>query len=126
MTPTRLHHVHFTVPSDAVDQARAFYCGVLGLEEMEKPESLKPRGGLWLLLNEVQIHIGVQDGVERQPLKAHLAFQVEDLEAWQTKLTDYGLTLLDSIPIPGYARFETRDPFGNRLEFIQPLMPPPV
>jgi hypothetical protein len=23
------------------------------------------------------------------------------------------------VPIPGYERFEFRDPFGNRVEFIQ-------
>ena len=28
---------------------------------------------------------------------------------------------LESIPIPGHDRFECRDPFGNRLEFIQAL-----
>jgi hypothetical protein len=24
------------------------------------------------------------------------------------------------VPIPGYDRFEFRDPFGNRVEFIRP------
>jgi len=27
--------------------------------------------------------------------------------------------ILDGIPIPGYQRFEFRDPFGNGIEFIQ-------
>ena len=30
-----------------------------------------------------------------------------------------GVDLIEGIPIPGYDRFEFRDPFGNRVEFIQ-------
>ena len=52
--------------------------------------------------------------------KAHLAYQVNDLDAWQNVLSSAGYTILVGEPIPGYERFETRDPFGNRLEFIQP------
>jgi hypothetical protein len=32
-----------------------------------------------------------------------------------------GAQILESVPIPGYRRFEFRDPFGNRVEFIQPV-----
>jgi hypothetical protein len=31
-----------------------------------------------------------------------------------------GIEILESVAIPGYARFEFRDPFGNRVEFIAP------
>nr|WP_207229352.1 VOC family protein [Ktedonosporobacter rubrisoli] len=44
-----------------------------------------------------------------------------DVEAWRNKLEAHGIKALDAVPIPGYARFEIRDPFGNRLEFIQAL-----
>jgi hypothetical protein len=27
--------------------------------------------------------------------------------------------VIDSVPLPGHDRFEFRDPFGNRVEFIQ-------
>jgi SAM-dependent methyltransferase len=43
---------------------------------------------------------------------------------WRQRLSEAGLEILESIPIPGFDRFETRDPFGNRLEFIQPLFDP--
>ena len=33
-------HVQITVPTASVDAARTFYCGLLGLREIEKPESL--------------------------------------------------------------------------------------
>ena len=45
---TRLHHAQVTVPPGAEEEARRFYCGFLGLTEIEKPEALQPRGGLWL------------------------------------------------------------------------------
>ena len=43
------------------------------------------------------------------------------LAAWRDKLAAIGVEALESVPIPGFDRFECRDPFGNRMEFIQPL-----
>jgi catechol 2,3-dioxygenase-like lactoylglutathione lyase family enzyme len=117
----RLHHVQITIPKGAEDEARAFYCGVLGLREIEKPESLKGRGGFWIEIADQQIHIGTEDGVDRMMTKAHLAYEVEDLAYWLSKMHENGIEIGDSVPIPGYERFEIRDPFGNRLEFIQPV-----
>jgi catechol 2,3-dioxygenase-like lactoylglutathione lyase family enzyme len=107
------------VSPDDVEQARAFYCDVLGLPEIEKPDSLKGRGGFWLALGNQQIHVGVED--KSPPTKAHIAYEVESLELWRKRLTDHGVSVQESVPIPGYDRFECRDPFGNRLELIQPL-----
>ena len=124
MTPqpvTRLHHVMVTIPKGAADEARAFYCGVLGMSETAKPASLRGRGGFWLQLGEIQIHVGVEDGVDRRATKAHFAYQVDDVLGWMDKLAALGIMPTDSVPIPGCARFEFRDPFGNRVELIQPL-----
>lgn len=117
----RLHHAQITIPTGAEAQAHAFYCGLLGLQEIEKPDSLKGRGGFWIELGDVQIHIGTEDGVDRTTTKAHLAYQVNDLPAWHRRLTEAGIEIGDSVPIPGYERFEFRDPFGNRVEFIQTI-----
>ncbi len=99
--------------------ARAFYCDVLGLVEKEKPESLQGRGGFWLSAGHQEVHVGTEDGVERLDTKAHIAYLVEDIEYWKTCLKKKKIDMLDSIPIPGYKRFEFRDPFGNRVEMIQ-------
>jgi catechol 2,3-dioxygenase-like lactoylglutathione lyase family enzyme len=117
----RLDHVQLTIPKGMEDAARAFYCDTLGMTEVEKPEALKGRGGFWLQLSGFQVHIGTEDGVERLRTKAHPAFQVEELEAVRGVLERAGLTVEDGIPIPGMRRFECRDPFGNRLEFLQLL-----
>lgn len=119
MTIQQLHHVQITVPSDRVKDAREFYLDVLGLSEMSKPESLQTRGGYWMVLGNIQIHVGVEEGVDRTATKGHIAYQVDDLVFWREKLTQHNIIILDSIPIPGYDRFEFRDPFGNRVEMIQ-------
>lgn len=117
----RIHHAQITVPPGQEDAARAFYRDALGLEEVPKPEPLRGRGGFWLQLGDVQVHVGSEDGVGRERTKAHLAYEVSDLEACRRKLRDLGVEPIASIPIPGYARFEFRDPFGNRVEFLQSL-----
>ena len=121
MTIIGLHHVQITIPHDKEDAARAFYLGVFGLPEVEKPDSLKPRGGFWVDLGDRQLHIAMEDGVDRSLTKAHVAYQVDDLERWRDKLTAAALSILDSVPIPDFNRFECRDPFGNRMEFIEAL-----
>lgn len=115
----RLHHAQITIPQGAEEQGRAFYCGVLGLREVEKPAALAGRGGFWLQLGDVQVHVGTEDGVEHAATKAHLAYQVDDLDYWQARLCEHGIAILDAVPIPGYTRCEFRDPFGNRVELIQ-------
>ncbi len=123
MTIIRLNHVQITVPKDAVDQARAFYCDVLGLTEIEKPEALQGRGGFWLTVGDSQVHVGIENGVDRSATKAHVAYEVDNLDVWRKRMTEQGVDMDTSVPIPGYDRFEIRDPFGNRVEFIQPSDP---
>ena len=114
-----VHHAQITVPIGEEDAARAFYCGLLGLAEIEKPEALAGRGGFWLEIDGFQVHVGTEDDVSRNRSKAHVAYMVRDIEHWRTKLVENKVEILDGIPIPHYRRFEFRDPFGNRVEFLQ-------
>jgi catechol 2,3-dioxygenase-like lactoylglutathione lyase family enzyme len=114
-----VHHAQVSIPVGAEVEARAFYCGILGLREVAKPESLDGRGGFWLELEGFQIHFGTEDGIDRTKSKAHLAYLVSDLDNWRETLATNGCSIIDGIPIPGYDRFEFRDPFGNRVEFLE-------
>ena len=114
-----VHHAQITVPKGAENQARKFYCEFLGLKEIPKPEALRTRGGFWLEIGSFQVHVGTEDDFDRAKTKAHLAYLVEDLEGWRAKLGNYGIKILEGIPIPEYKRFEFRDPFGNRMEFLE-------
>ena len=119
MTLEALHHVQISIHKGSEDEARAFYKDILGLREIPKPDPLAGRGGFWLELGGTQIHFGTEDGVDRAKTKGHAAYLVKDLEKWRQKLTDAGCEVMNGIPIPGYDRFEFRDPFGNRVEFLQ-------
>ncbi len=115
----KINHVQISVPTGSEDEVRDFYCRILGLKEVPKPESLRGRGGLWLKVGDQAIHFGTEDVADRAASKRHVAFEVESLEEARRELERAGITLLEGIPIPGYDRFEFRDPFGNRIELMQ-------
>ena len=97
---------------------------MLGLSEIPKPPGLAGRGGFWLQVGDRQVHVGTEDGFDRLSTKAHLAYEVTDVARWRVVMETNGVRVLDSVAIEGFDRFEARDPFGNRIEFIQPLRSP--
>jgi catechol 2,3-dioxygenase-like lactoylglutathione lyase family enzyme len=118
-TILQVHHAQITIPNDAETEAREFYCDFLGLKEIPKPASMRNRGGFWLELGGFQIHVGTEDGFDRTKTKAHLAYQVEKLDDWREMLSEKGFEILEGVSIPNFRRFEFRDPFGNRVEFLE-------
>ena len=119
-----VHHVQVSIPAGSEPIAREFYCGVLGMREIAKPDALAGGGGFWAELNGFQIHFGTEDGIERERSKAHVAYLAADLEACRRTLEEMGVSVKDGIAIPGFTRFEFRDPFGNRVELLQRLDSP--
>ena len=114
-----LHHAQITIPKGTEEKARAFYCGLLGLDEHPKPEILQGRGGFWLAVGDRQVHVGTEDGVDRHRSKAHVAYEVRDLVAWRVRLQAAGVEFLEGASLPGLNRIEFRDPFGNRVEMVE-------
>ena len=106
-------HVQVAAPPGCEEAARAFYGGVLGLEELPKPEALAARGGAWFRVGGQQLHVGVEPDFA-PARKAHPAFAVEDLDALAGRLGDVRW----DDEIPGVRRFYASDPWGNRLEFV--------
>ena len=117
----KVQHAQITIPTGAETEAREFYCNVLGLKEIPKPEILRDRGGFWLEIGAFQVHVGTEGNFDRSQTKAHIAYEVADLELWREKLTAQNIEILEGLPIPHYRRFEFRDPFGNRVEFLEKL-----
>jgi len=111
-------HVQVTAPRGEEQRAKDFYGGVLGLPEIPKPTALVGRGGAWYQCGALQLHLGLEDDF-RPRRKGHPAFLVRDLEAMRRRLEGAGMPVIVDAQIPGYRRFESRDPFGNRLEFLQ-------
>ncbi|HZQ10124.1 MAG TPA: VOC family protein [Anaerolineae bacterium] len=117
---TGIHHIQLTAPPNSEDLARKFYGELLGLLEIEKPAELKKRGGVWFEVGEQQLHIGIEPD-SHAPRKSHPAFSVAGLDAVREQLEIAGYTTKSDELFIGYNRFYVRDPFGNRLEFMEPL-----
>ncbi len=114
-----LHHVQLAMPAGEEDAAVAFYAGVLGLEQVPKPPELSPRGGVWFRAGNLEVHLGVEEGF-RPAVKAHPAFTVTNLERVRARVEMSGYKAIDTVQLPGFNRVYVRDPFGNRLELIEP------
>jgi catechol 2,3-dioxygenase-like lactoylglutathione lyase family enzyme len=123
MRITRLDHVQLAMPAGGEDRAREFYEGVLGISEIPKPPHLAKRGGCWFERGDLKIHLGVEaDFLPAR--KAHPALVVEDLRALAEKLRSQGYVLDEDEPLEGYQRIYVDDPFGNRIELMEPLVGP--
>ncbi len=114
-----LHHVQLALPPGGEDACRAFYVGVLGLTEVEKPPVLAARGGLWVRSDRLELHLGVEPDFRPQR-KAHPGIVVADLDAVAERLTRAHRPVTWDDAFPGMRRFYTEDDHGNRLEFLQP------
>lgn len=115
-----LDHVQLAMPRGREDEARAFYGGLLGLPEQPKPPNLAKRGGCWFESDVVKVHLGVESDFA-PARKAHPAFVVDDVRALAAKLMAAGHRVVEDEPLAGYDRVYADDPFGNRIEFMQPL-----
>lgn len=113
-----LHHLQLAMPAGEENTARSFYCELLGLEEVPKPEHLARRGGCWFKAPELELHLGVELDF-RPARKAHPAFAVRGLRSLQKRLERAGVEIVEDTQLDGHTRFYAFDPFGNRLEFIE-------
>ena len=114
------NHIQIAVPPGRDGEVRGFYGGCLGLVEVPKPAHLAVRGGVWFTVGTQQLHVGVEAEF-RAARRAHPAFQVTALDALRARIDSYGLATVDGDPLPGHRRFYADDPFGNRLEFDEPV-----
>jgi catechol 2,3-dioxygenase-like lactoylglutathione lyase family enzyme len=119
MPVTRLDHVQLAMPTGREAEARAFYDCALGIPEVRKPANLAKRGGCWFELGALKIHLGVEADF-RPARKAHPALIVDDLETLSAALTKAGYSLHTDEPLEGYTRVYVDDPFGNRIELMEP------
>ena len=115
-----IDHVQVCIPPGKETEARNFYSGILELEEIEKPDSLKPNGGIWYRVGDSQeLHIGIEE--PGTPTKAHPAFEILHLDEARNYFERSGIDIHEEARIPHISRFSIRDPFGNRLEFLEKL-----
>ncbi len=114
-----LDHVQVAITPGGEDEARRFYGDLLRMPEVAKPSALAGRGGVWFACGAQQLHCGVEAPVARS--RRHPALRTDDLDATRTRLEAAGFPIHTDAELPGYRRFYTEDPFGNRIECIQRL-----
>jgi catechol 2,3-dioxygenase-like lactoylglutathione lyase family enzyme len=114
---TGLHHVQLAMPRGGEPDARAFYAGVIGLDEVSKPAQLAGRGGCWFRSATLELHLGVEEPFHPAK-KAHPALLTHSLGEVERRLRAAGCVIKHDEQLCGYERFYAADPFGNRLEFL--------
>jgi catechol 2,3-dioxygenase-like lactoylglutathione lyase family enzyme len=113
-----LDHVHLAIPVGGEERARKFYCGILGFEEIKKPALLRKNGGAWFRQGSVNIHVGIEEPFIAAK-RAHPAICVKHIDALKDYLHDKHVDFVVDERLPGANRFYIRDPFGNRIEFLE-------
>jgi catechol 2,3-dioxygenase-like lactoylglutathione lyase family enzyme len=95
----RADHIHICVPAERLEEAKAFYTTVMGLEQIYRPDDIFNNAGYWFNIGDIQLHIG----------------------AARALLTENQIEITEEPVIPGRNRFAFIDPFGNRMELLQRL-----
>lgn len=119
-----LDHVNLLIDTadDALDRARAFYQELLGLEPLDRPANTDSgRPGAWYQCGFQQLHLTTETdaSIVNSASRRHPAFRVADLNALRERLQKAGIETIAGNRFPGQERFFVRDPWGNRLEFVE-------
>jgi catechol 2,3-dioxygenase-like lactoylglutathione lyase family enzyme len=115
----RVHHVQLAIPPGGEDASRAFWREALGMRELAKPPVLAARGGCWFGADGIEVHLGVErDFVPAR--KAHPGLLISRLRDLAARLEEHGVAVQWDDDFPGHDRFYAHDPFGNRVEFLEP------
>jgi hypothetical protein len=104
----------------ARSRSRRVLRGLLGIPRIPKPPHLARRGGCWFERGDLKIHLGVEQDF-RPAAKAHPALIVDDVRTLAAAIAAAGYAIVDDEPLDGYDRIYAYDPFGNRVELMEPL-----
>jgi catechol 2,3-dioxygenase-like lactoylglutathione lyase family enzyme len=114
----RLHHVTVAIPEHGAERARAFYGGLLGLEERDVLPRLDPARFVWYRVGgDLELHLMLSG--EPQPVSPHFCLAVDDLDGLRARLEAAGVATRDGTELVGRPRFTCRDPFGNLVELAR-------
>lgn len=122
MAATVSGYSHVAISVNDLDEARAFYCDVLGFEVLPRPDFGFP--GLWLRVGALQLHLAVADEpVSAGPGFPHFALYVptDEFDATIDAVRNAGVKMLGEPS--SRVDFGTRvhaafiaDPSGNVIE----------
>jgi catechol 2,3-dioxygenase-like lactoylglutathione lyase family enzyme len=117
---TRINHITLAVPAGEHARVREFYAGVLGLEEIPRPEALNAVYDLmWFKFLDILLHIDFTPPWTRPAENRHVALEIENLPAVRRYLESQGATIREAVLMPDRDRFYLLDPFGNYFELLE-------
>jgi catechol 2,3-dioxygenase-like lactoylglutathione lyase family enzyme len=110
--------VQVVVPPGGIDEAARFYANIVGLEPIDRPETLGGIGA-WFRAGSQELHVSEYEDFA-PAAKAHPAFELAgtELDALAERLAAAGAEVRWDERLPGARRFYSFDPAGNRLEFL--------
>jgi glyoxylase I family protein len=115
-----LHHASFVVAD--TEASLAFYSGVLGLQQMERPDL--GFSGAWLRLGEQQLHLLELPNIdpttgrpEHGGRDRHVALSTAALDPIRETLDKAGVSY--TLSISGRRALFCRDPDGNAVEILE-------
>ena len=113
-----IEHIQIAIPLGSEDRARAFYGGILGFVEVEKPAIMAKRNSIWFRAGSVSLHLGLEP--DFHPAKrAHPALVVDGMDQVLTACQSADITVKPDVSFNGFRRVHIFDPFGNRLELME-------
>jgi catechol 2,3-dioxygenase-like lactoylglutathione lyase family enzyme len=115
----RTDHVNVCVPIERLEEARAFYADVIGLEPTPRPDHIFDTPGYWFKLADIEFHVGVEPPSGHT--FRHTAFEVTNLADCAKHLESHGIAINEQPVISGRDRFMFADPFGNSMELLEYL-----
>lgn len=124
-------HVAVNLPQEEVENAKAFYGELLGLQ-LVAPPALKEKDVfefIWFKIGDAYLHLRFilpplsqpqHTGIELSDEdKAHYALQVEDVHALRKELISKGIEVFDTPTLADRDRFRIKDPYGNAIELLE-------
>ena len=115
----RLQHVSIAISPGGDEEARAFYGGLLGLQEKPVPPKLDPGELVWFHAGgDLELHL-MRTG-DAPPSSAHFCLAVDSgLAELRARLEAAGVETRTPTEIVGRPRFFCSDPFGNLVELTE-------
>ena len=106
------------MPPGGIDKTARFYADLVGLERIERPETLGGVGA-WFRAGPQELHVSEYEDFTPAG-KAHPAFELNgaELDALADGLAAAGAEVRWDERLPGARRFYSFDPAGNRVEFL--------
>ena len=116
----RINHVTVAVPAGEEAKVRAFYGGILGLEEAPQDKSLQGHYTLiWYKLLDILLHLDFSPPWVTPAENHHVALEVKNLKEVRAYLESKNAEIRHAVPMPDRDRFYLIDPFGTYFEFIE-------